>query len=517
MLDVQGSFHAIAYSADGQQLAYNRGPLSDDSSDQINLLRLNETGEIEGGRRLLAGSLDERVQAISFNPDGSRVASVGSDASVVVCDTETRQELIRFTTRPFGARQLRWSPDGQRLTCVQHAQEERDHLSWGDQVYCWSWDATSTDTIMPLARRHSNRTLAVAFNSDQTFIASAGIDRRLVYYDAASGREAFVWEHGFPWSAIAFAPDGRSLAALGANDRVFIHPGDGKAARQIHGPRTPQWKLRSVGGSVDSSRLGYSPDGRHVVFYSGDKKRMLVVNVQTGSIVHMLEDPEDRYTRNALYSRSGKRIVGWGLGVVCVWDAESGKILQTVRSKNPHGPREPTTQFTRDLKAKLLRLFNDDFADIPVYSAAIQDAAFAADGNSLFLAVNVQLWNLEPKQDRSCMVAIELEMESLEIKGIFRFPGNLMSIATSTDGRWLACGGNLDVRAAVARGVAEGRGFVHVVDLHSGKVARRLEGGFGLVTSIAFGPNDSRMAFATYDGQVLSQTFEQLPEKTEAP
>jgi WD40 repeat protein len=55
------------------------------------------------------------VRAVSFDPDGKRLASGGLDKTVKIWDTEKWQEAASFQAHTNGVTNLCFSPDGKRI------------------------------------------------------------------------------------------------------------------------------------------------------------------------------------------------------------------------------------------------------------------------------------------------------------------------------------------------------------------------------------------------------------------
>lgn len=70
------------------------------------------------------------------------------------------------------------------------------------------------------------------------------------------------------YGALSFGPDGRTLAAV-ADDRIVIVPVDGGAARSVNAPRAVR-------------DLGFSPDGRRLVFSAGVAQEQIWISSLDG-------------------------------------------------------------------------------------------------------------------------------------------------------------------------------------------------------------------------------------------
>ncbi len=124
----------------------------------------------------------QSASRVAFSPDGSRLASAGTDHTVKVWNSATGKELLSLDGHSKPVNRLAFSPDGRRL-----ASASNDHT-------VKLWDPASGQEALTL-RGHSGDVLSVAFSPDGRWIASAGGDwtrgdesGELNIWEAATGR-----------------------------------------------------------------------------------------------------------------------------------------------------------------------------------------------------------------------------------------------------------------------------------------------------------------------------------------
>ena len=287
--DLASGTCAVQWSPDGQRIAYTTG-------DNVKIKELLSPGR---DARVLEG-LAGAISALVWSPDGSMLAARATeDKTVCIWDSHTghlRQRLDPPKAGFPGGR-LAWSPDGTMLA--------RGNLASGE-----IWDVATAKLLHSFPRQAKS----VAWSPDGRAIAfglaysPGGVEVR----DAKSGD--LLWEH-VPknpleniGAAVAFSPDGQTLAAAGECATIMLF--DAKS------------------GQTRGSLVGHPYPNHGSLTFSPDSAQ-LVSN-------HQDDDPGVRFWD----VKSGDLLSRWGLkanGAIFAWSQDE-KLL-AIASVPYSGPR----------------------------------------------------------------------------------------------------------------------------------------------------------------------------------
>jgi WD40 repeat protein len=196
--------HQVAFAPDGKTLLASYGD---------NAIRLWDPNTGRGLWHLKdAGAL----ACTCFTADGRALTSA-SDGMIRQWDAATGKELRRLRVHPREIRGMSFSPDGRTVTVA--ADDTNGIISF--------WDFTSGRRLRGLGQGDSIPTQPasfVAFSLDGRLLASASdTEDRVCLWEVLTGHEIgeFNANEGLP-TCLAFAPDGRTLAAGSSSDRTAI-------------------------------------------------------------------------------------------------------------------------------------------------------------------------------------------------------------------------------------------------------------------------------------------------------
>ncbi len=211
----------------------------------------------KGKSPLVLSGHDDRVLAVAFDPDGSRLASACDGGTIRLWNARTGSLERVLAADPKGVAghkngvvAVAFSPDGRLLASG----------SFDKTVRIWDLDTGQSYALTG----HTGTTRAVAFSPDGLQVASASTDKTVRLWDLPARRERLKLEGApGPVYSLAFHPGGRRLASVGQDNMVWIW--DLVTTQEI-------LKLEGPAGSLHG--VAFSPNGRRLACVGGNRVRL---------------------------------------------------------------------------------------------------------------------------------------------------------------------------------------------------------------------------------------------------
>ena len=152
----------------------------------------------------------DAVYAVAFLPGGTQLLSAAGDRTVKIWDVATARRLFTVNDALDAVYTAAVHPSGRSFAA---AGADRMIRTWS-----WNPDASSTGghtaTLQASTFAHGDAVLGLAYGPDGAALASAGADRVIKMWDAATLREKQAFEAQPDWvMGLALSADGKWLAA----------------------------------------------------------------------------------------------------------------------------------------------------------------------------------------------------------------------------------------------------------------------------------------------------------------
>ncbi|MBM3317205.1 MAG: protein kinase [Candidatus Eisenbacteria bacterium] len=420
----EGSVVRLGFSPDGRLLATA-------SSDLTARVWAVESGEC---LRVLRGH-EEFARAVRFSPDGRLLASA-DDLGLRLWEVESGRLLhvIRGERHPdISLWEMEFSPDGSLVT-----------TTWGG-LAVQAWSVADGRVALEL-RGHEATARCSHFSSDGRRVMTAAFDNTIRLWDARSGRQLAVMRGH---------DDFIHQAWFTAGDRRVVTIAEDMTARIWDAVGDPAREACDTGGLIRlafTKEAATASDGRSLAILDSLEKAAFILdpgNPRTGRIALAHE----ARVRGGRFSSDGLRVVTGSEenndGLVLIWDARSGELLQRLRAPAATGS---------------MKLFGGAVCGASFFDGDSRLAATSVDGA-------VRIWDLATGEETLTLEGHQRDVVTLSVD---RERGRFLSASMDGTARvWSAATGGEQV---VLRG-------------HSGPV-----------TGAVFSPDGRRVATVSTDG-----------------
>ena len=293
------------------------------------------------------------ITALALSPDGKTIAASGlREITLWNLEGKLVRRIPNMAQRTFA---LAWLPDGEtllagggipgelgevraftqdgKLRAVVHQATDvvLDVQLDANTTRLAVADAANAVTLYSAAdfsrqrriENHSDWVMAVTFSPDNRYLASASRDRTAKIFDLKTGDVSSTYGgHKTPVQGVAFRPDGKAVYTADRAGSIHLW----ETPPDIDGKRFGAKKVAEIGGlGADVFRLvrhgnellSHGSDGHARFFEVATRKSLRTMHHENGWVMSA-----------AWHAPSTRLVTGAHDGTVCVWDAQTGKLLK---------------------------------------------------------------------------------------------------------------------------------------------------------------------------------------------
>ena len=311
----------VAYSPDGSKIAtvFGGGKIA--------------IWDAATGREItrLAGHSDQSIriiEGIMFSPNGRQLASCSWYGSAIKIWDTASGALLRSINQA-GVSAVSFSPDGSRIAGAY----SKDEIGTGVKI----WNTANGSEVRTLAG-HTDYIWSVRYSPDGRQLLTASSDRSIRIWDSGNGQTLRVINEEASFGDTIYSPNGQHIAA-----RVYDRNSGISLAMHIFNTETGQ-KLITISGRVGN--LAYSPDGIQLLVNAWDDNDNSLIKIfesATGRELRSFNNGDDIIG----FSPDGRRILTtsrsfslrlevegrrriYGASYATLLDATTGRVTGTI-------------------------------------------------------------------------------------------------------------------------------------------------------------------------------------------
>lgn len=335
----------------------------------------------------------DRVNAMTYTPDGEKLLTASRDGTVRVWDLGNGRELLAYRSHAAPPTDEKGNVDDRsvfRVPAVAISPDGATVASTGTgEIHIWD---LATGKLKKKIVGHAPFLIrGLTFLADGKSVATGGDDKIVRIWNIESGKETVA----FPPQAnrvegIALSPNGKLLAATDANGLLAVYKTDGSDKKPVLGVQASDSNAANLG-------ILFTTDGTKIFTAGGDQNpRLTVAPGPDGASVPGMATTALRFPGHAnrinavAGTKDGKLFATASEDfTVRVWDAASGKTLRhfqgLISKATAVAIRPDGKQIAAGTEDGTIRLWDlsafDEHRAATEATGSIWTAAFNADGS----------------------------------------------------------------------------------------------------------------------------------------
>jgi len=299
----RAGLRALAWSPTGRQIV----TASDDYTAQV--------WDAFTGQQHVVYQQHSYVEGVAWSPDSQHIVSGCADGTAQIWNAATGEHIYTYTEHiafyhrhpsaqghPWVNR-VAWSPDGTHIvSCDQFSVDTHT-------ATVRVWNANTGETVLEY-EGHRNGVYAVEWSPDGKHIASAGYDRTLQIWEAATGRLVTIHGGSAYLFGLSWSPSCEQVAVGGSDNNVLIVAANNRKVLNI---------CRGHFNWVKD--VTWSPDGKYIASGSDDGF-VIIWDAATGANIYTYKG-YNGHINAVRWSSDGKAIASGG-DTVNIWQIETG-------------------------------------------------------------------------------------------------------------------------------------------------------------------------------------------------
>lgn len=348
------------------------------------------------------------VSAVAWSPDGTLIATGGSDQQIRIWRAYDGRLLHNFTGHTSIINSLLFSEDSQML----YSGSERKIIAW----------QTKSGQLLREFIGHSGYIGGLALHPNRTMLASGSTDTSVRLWDLPTGKELQVFaseEHLAVSPGLVWSSDGRTIISGSMDGTIKFWDANGKLQRSIVLPTS---YVNDIALSPDDSLLVAASD-RHELYLWRLQDANTPVQILQGDAPFV----SVAFSHNGLYIVGGARD-----GKIWVWRSDNGHLVRNMGSATDYPvwyvcfSRNDQSIFVASDNGEIAvwQLANGQSAPLLQHPGNLKAAVISADRRLLASAGtgrDIRLWDLSSGQLYRTLSGHTEEIERLRFTSDSRY------------------------------------------------------------------------------------------------